>query len=122
MKKQYRLTRNIDFQKIIATKQSVSNGVFIVYYAKSDVDHLRVGLSVGKKMGNAVQRNYIKRQIRAMADEVLDFSVPYNLIIISRPKFNLCSFQDNRKDLLQVLKKIKIEEQYSLIRKEIFLT
>ena len=69
-----------------------------------------------------MERNLVKRQLRAMLRENLNFSCPYDLVIIVRQKFREQSFEDNRKDLLHLIKKIKIEEQYSFIRKETVTT
>ncbi len=65
-----------------------------------------------------MERNLVKRQLRAMLRENLDFSCPCDLIVIVRAPFREQDFAANRKDLLHLIKKIKIEEQYSLIRKE----
>ena len=118
MKKEFRIKRNEEFQEIIEKRIRVSSAVFVVYYRTNEQKHLRIGISVGKKLGNAVERNLVKRQLRAMIRENLNFSCPYDLIIIVRPDFRKQSFDANRKDLLHLIKKIKIEEQYSLIRKE----
>ena len=66
MKKTYRVKRNIDFQAIIKQKKSVASRQFVLYYAKNDFNHYRAGVSVSKKLGKAVERNKIKRQVREM--------------------------------------------------------
>ncbi len=43
----------------------------------------RLGLSVSKKLGGAVERNRAKRVLRAAYDSVKDELVPKNLIVIS---------------------------------------
>lgn len=71
MKKSYRVKTDKDFQKVYRHGESVANRQLVLYvYPKADQKHFRVGLSVGKKIGNAVVRNRIKRLIRAALQEL----------------------------------------------------
>lgn len=105
MKKEYRIKKNEEFQSIIRKKQSLSNRYFVVYYRKTD-KHLRVGISVSKKLGNAVVRNKVKRQVRMMAQEVFDKDQNIDLIIIVRNQFLKNSYADNLKELQFIYNKI----------------
>lgn len=53
----------------------------------------------GKKLGNAVCRNKVKRQLRSMVDEIFTFEEGYDLIIIVRPAFTNKSFEENKKEM-----------------------
>ena len=64
MKKSYRVKREQDFNQIFSEGKNVANRKFVVYRLPKDQKHFRVGLSVSKKLGNAVTRNAIKRKIR----------------------------------------------------------
>ena len=64
MKKEFRVKRNEDFSKIIARKKSFANSCFIIYKDENQMGHGRVGISVSKKLGNAVTRNRVKRLLR----------------------------------------------------------
>ena len=62
MRKSYRVKKEQDFQTVFDASQSVANRNFVVYRLdKPGQKHFRVGLSVGKKVGNAVMRNQVKR-------------------------------------------------------------
>ena len=84
MKKSYRVKRDKDFNAIFKSGQNVANRKFVVYRLRKDQPHFRVGLSVSKKLGNAVTRNRIKRLIRHVlikGVEELDFhQVEKNLV------------------------------------------
>ena len=57
MKKNFRVRKNEDFNKIISKKISLASSSFIIYKNQNDIDHGRVGISVSKKLGKAVARN-----------------------------------------------------------------
>ncbi len=59
-----RLRSHQQFQHVYRTKCSVADNVLIVYAAENPCNQIRLGLSVSRKVGNAVTRNHWKRQIR----------------------------------------------------------
>ena len=88
MKKEYRIKKNEEFSRIISLNKYFSNSLFKMYYARIAEDHSRVGISVSKKIGNAVVRNKVKRQIRMMLIECYDFdSSKFDLIFIVRDNY-----------------------------------
>lgn len=65
MKKAYRVKSETEFQRVFHHGKSTANRQFVVYVLqKNNQKHFRVGISVGKKLGNAVVRNRVKRKIR----------------------------------------------------------
>ena len=87
MKKENSLKKAMDFQKVIDTRQSVGCKSFVIYYLKNEFDYARIGISSGKRLGNAVIRNRTKRQIREIIDKCVDYSLARDLIVIVRNKF-----------------------------------
>ena len=112
MKKELRVRKNEEFGQIIGKKHSLASGSFVVYFAKrADGAQARVGLSVSKKLGNAVVRNRIKRQVRMMFISDFDYAAcPYDLIVIVRNNFLQADFAANRKDLEKLIKKVIIKK------------
>lgn len=109
MKKLYRIRKNEEFSRIISEKHSISSGIFVLYYSDKKQDNARVGLSVSKKLGDAVDRNRIKRQVREMARALIDFdNMGKDLIIIVRAPFLNGTYQDNLADLEKLIKKVII--------------
>ena len=105
MKKAYRVKKNEDFTKIIHQRQSVANKDFVLYYMKNE-SHLRAGISVSKKLGHAVVRNKIKRQVRMMFANIYDFdNSPSDLVVIIRKGYLEKSFSDNQNNLEKLIKK-----------------
>ncbi len=106
MKKTYRVKRNIDFQAIIKQKKSVASRQFVLYYAKNDFNHYRAGVSVSKKLGKAVERNKIKRQVREMIYEIFEDQESSDYIVIVRNGYLNKSFDENKRDLAKLRKKV----------------
>ena len=106
MKKIYSLKKNKDFQNIIKSKQSVGCSTLVIYYLKNELDYTRVGISSGKKVGNAVIRNRTKRQVRALLDSLINYEKSMDLIVIVRNKFLEQDYENNLKDLKYLLDKI----------------
>ena len=102
MKKELRVKRNEDFQKIIQARKSVACKEFVLYSLKNEYEHMRIGFSVAKKLGNAVTRNRIKRQVREMAREVFDSNYSYDYVLIVRNGYLEKDFHQNLESL-QVL-------------------
>jgi ribonuclease P protein component len=44
--------------------RGASNPLFFLYYLKNDRGYSRFAVSVNRKIGNAVERNYIKRRMK----------------------------------------------------------
>ncbi len=56
-----------------------------LFYARNNTGSFRVGISVSKKLANAVKRNKLKRRIRACIMKVLkDGASGYDLVFVAR--------------------------------------
>lgn len=104
-----RIKDNEEFGITVKKGQVLKHSPFIIHYLKNDKNVCRIGLSVGKKVGNAVIRNRVKRQTRAMCDSLVEYtSHTFDIVIIVRPDFIKGSFDDNKKVLNDLLSKIGI--------------
>lgn len=110
MKKEYRVKDNNDFQTIFKRGKSFANRQLVIYYMKKkDQEHFRVGLSVGKKIGNAVLRNRIKRYLRQAFQELeKDIDSSLDIIIIARQPTKDMSFFEVKKSLTHLLSKERL--------------
>jgi len=106
MNKKLRVKKNQDFQTIIEHKKYVTSKEFVIYYKQNQLEHMRVGLSVSKKLGNAVTRNKIKRQVREMMKEMFIYNLSFDIIIIVRKYYLYHDFSQNKKILHNLLQKI----------------
>ncbi|MDQ2675694.1 MAG: ribonuclease P protein component [Actinomycetota bacterium] len=94
-RKRGRLSRSGDFDRVYREGRSHSNRFFVLYAFPRDDDDgpddadgdesLRLGLSVSRKVGGAVERNAVKRALReafwALAD---DLPQGFDFVIVAR--------------------------------------
>lgn len=110
MKKELRIKKNKEFQEAFQKGRSFANRQFVVYaLRKEDQDKFRIGLSVSKKIGNAVVRNQVKRYIRQSILELKSqLQVGNDFVIIARKPVAEMDFFEVKKSLTHVLKVGKV--------------
>ena len=105
MKKINVLKKSEDFSKIIKKNKSFRTKYFYIYTEKHDENIYHFGISVGKKIGNAVRRNKIKRQLKEIISQNT-YQKNFDCIIIVRREINSADFQQIKEDLNYALKKL----------------
>ncbi|MGT2887996.1 ribonuclease P protein component [Streptococcus didelphis] len=118
MKKSYRVKREKDFQAIFDGGESKANRKFVIYFLDKEQDHFRVGISVGKKLGNAVIRNAVKRKIRHVIMELSDHLKKDDFVVIARKGVETLDYKDLRRNLQHVLRLANLLEEGFEIEKE----
>nr|WGD73169.1 ribonuclease P protein component [Bacillus subtilis] len=114
MKKRNRLKKNEDFQKVFKYGTSVANRQFVLYTLdQPENDELRVGLSVSKKIGNAVMRNRIKRLIRHTFLEEKERLKEKDYIIIARKPASQLTYEETKKSLQHLFRKSSLYKKSS---------
>lgn len=105
MKKEYRIRKNEEFQTIISKRKSFGSKCFVVYTSDRALDHCRIGISVSKKLGDAVDRNKIKRQLRMMLLQIVNFEeCQKDMIVIVKKDYLNNDFDTNKNDLEKIVK------------------
>lgn len=106
IKKEYRIKKSQEIEKIIKKRDSVGNKNFVIYKLKNnEAGHYRIGLSIGKKYGNAVKRNKIKRQIRSIIRNNKNLIMEFDYIIVIKPSASQLVFTQISDELCKLLKK-----------------
>ena len=82
-----RLTRSAEFDRVYRQGRSFANRYLAVYaFPRADEEATRLGLSVGRKVGGAVDRNRVKRVLReAFAGQREGSAGSYDVVIVARP-------------------------------------
>lgn len=111
MKVKNRIKKAEEFQSMIKKGAKIVNQSFVIYYGQKDDDEARIGISVSKKLGNAVHRNLYKRQVRMMCHELIDFkNTNHDLVLIIRFNYSSLSYDENKNILEKLLIKAKIKQ------------
>ncbi|MCR5350570.1 MAG: ribonuclease P protein component [Acholeplasmatales bacterium] len=113
MKKEYRVKKSTEIEKILSERKCKSNQYFSVFVKNnSETSHFRYAISVGKKIGNAVKRNHFKRLITASISN-LDIKLDNNIdvFIIAKSSIINLEYNDIYKELKYLFSKHKLIKQ-----------
>jgi ribonuclease P protein component len=80
-----RIRKQADFDRVYKARVYVADNVLVVNGFTNDLAHSRLGLSVSRKVGNAVVRNRWKRLIRE-AFRLSRAELPVGIDLIVRPQ------------------------------------
>ena len=79
------LNENKDFRRLYKIGKSLVHSAVVIYYSKNKLGITRVGITVSKKIGNAVVRNRAKRIIiEAYRSLEIQIPVGYDFVFVAR--------------------------------------
>lgn len=95
LEKKYRLQKNRDFQQTYRRGKSRASLYFVAVFKKNYHQSVRIGFSVSKKYGKAVQRNLIKRRLKEiLRKKTHKIRDGLDIIIIVRKNADKLSFKE----------------------------
>jgi ribonuclease P protein component len=82
-----RLSRSAEFERVYRQGRSIANRHLVLYtFPNASAARPRLGLSVSRKVGGAVQRNKVKRLLReAFAQAEGDLKPDQDVVVVARP-------------------------------------
>lgn len=110
MKKINIVKENRDYNRIIKENRPFKYKDYVIYIDKKEHSIYRFGFSVGKKVGNAVTRNRVKRQIKEIVSQN-DYQNNFDCIIIVGKGILERNFNEMRDNLNFALKKLKLVKE-----------
>ena len=106
IKKEYRIKKSQEIEKVIKARKSTGNNYFVIYrYNNLETVNYRCALSIGKKYGNAVMRNKIKRRIRSIIRENVSLLKKLDYVIVIKPIAINLSYEEMKEMLIKLLEK-----------------
>ncbi len=80
-----RLRRSSDYEQVYAGRQRFSDARLLIYAARNNLPHSRIGFSVSRKHGNSVKRHRLKRLLRE-AWRLIRVDLPAGLDLVVIPQ------------------------------------
>jgi ribonuclease P protein component len=109
VQRKFRLTRSIDFKRVRRTGKSYAHPFVVLVVQASELPRVRVGVTAGRSVGGAVQRNRAKRLLReAMRPLLPDLLPNWDLILIARSSLLTAHLQDIRQALADLLRRANL--------------
>ena len=109
MQKEYRIKKNEEIEKILKGKNSVGNRNYIIYIQKNhETNHFRLGMSVSKKLGNAVVRNRQKRLIKQVFTKMKQEILPFDIFVIAKTNSVNLEYLEIENNIVNLLKKANV--------------
>ena len=104
MKREFRLTRSLDYKRVRRTGRSYAHPLLVLIVAPAqEKPGVKVGITTGRSVGKAVDRNRAKRRLRALSDNYLSTIQPgWDIIMIARQPVVNAPF-DSIRQALEVL-------------------
>ena len=107
------LNNNEDFKSLLKGRK-LSNKYFVMFYKKllkKNSNYLNISIVTKKKIGNAVQRNFCKRRIKNLVNEVskkISLNLNYSYLILTKDStLKKDSFNDLKKTMFAEFNKIR---------------
>lgn len=106
MDRSYSLKRHKEFRYTYARGRAQSLSLFTLVYVKNRNETVRIGFSVSKRVGNAVQRNRAKRRMRAALTPLLPrIAGGFNVIFVAKPEVLEAPFSELGAQMETLLKR-----------------
>lgn len=109
MKKEFRLTRSIDFKRVRRFGKSYAHPLAVVYITSNGDQQTRIGITAGKWVGSAVKRNRAKRLLREAICRIYPQILPgYDLLLIARDRLPLTNLTETQAALLMIFSRARL--------------
>ena len=102
-----RIKQNRDFSRVRQEGQRLVNGCLIANWARLPASAAaRVGVVVGKRVGNSVARSRARRLLReTFRVHQHDLATPVDLVLVARPSIGGKKFAEVEHDFLKTMRK-----------------
>lgn len=91
------LKKNYEFRRLYSKGKSAASPLLVVYCRRNGRDSNRLGLTVGTKLGKAVQRNRVRRRLREIYRLNEDkLRRGFDIVIVARARSREASFDELR--------------------------
>ncbi len=110
MNKEYIIKNQNEIDALFGKKNKIANQYFNILY-QSNENHFRFAISVGKKYGNAVERNLIKRRIRHILHSIKEKILAFDFVVVCKANAKSLNYEEMSNTLKELLLKANIMEE-----------
>ncbi len=102
-----RLTDSPEFERVYKEGSAYRGKLLSVHAYPNGLGTSRLGLSVSKKVGNAVTRNAVRRRLKEIFySEVSNVCEDLDFVISARPASASASFEELREEFVRAIRKL----------------
>lgn len=103
------LKLNHVFRRLYRKGHSCANRCLVIYCRKNGQKQNRIGLTVGAKLGCAVQRNRVRRRLREIYRlHETGFLCGYDIVVVARGRAMDASYQELEQAYLSLAEKLSL--------------
>jgi ribonuclease P protein component len=111
-RRRQRLSRSAEFDRVYREGRSHASRHLVVYAFPrgDDAEQPRLGVSVGRKLGGAVERNHVKRLLReAFWSSAEDVLPGHDFVIVARPPARELAQSEGERGIAAALRHVLTE-------------
>ena len=103
------LKKNHEFRRLYNKGKSAASQYIVIYVRKNNSIGNRLGITVSKKIGSAVQRNRVRRRLKEIYRLCeTDLKPGYDIVIVARVSSRFIKYSELETSVLLLLKKLGI--------------
>lgn len=104
--KRTRLTDSPEFERVYRQGTAYRGKLFSVHAFPNDLDTARLGLSVSKKVGNAVTRNTVRRRLKEIFRAARPEVPGLDVVVSARPSAAEASYDELRDEFRRAVQRL----------------
>ena len=109
MKRRYRVHTDKRFQEIRRQGRSYANHLLVLCALPNDLPYSRFGFTVNSRIGNAVQRNRIKRRLREIMRLQQDtLQLGWDIVLIARQPIRNADYHEMETACARLLRRAQL--------------
>ncbi|MDD4211964.1 MAG: ribonuclease P protein component [Bacilli bacterium] len=111
MNRKYSLKKTKEIDRVFHLKKSVGSKYYAIYYGPGTSSLPQIAISISKKVGNAVKRNYEKRVLREIIRPELEYLKPQHYLIIIKKAVQELSYLAKKEEMGKLIKKMSMYKE-----------